>query len=438
MSDNKSNIYNYVVVGGGASGVFSAIQFCLALKSGPPKVLIAEGSRRLLTKVKISGGGRCNVTHHEFDPKKLVTNYPRGERELRGPFSRFQPEDTKNFFEERGVDLKVESDGRMFPVTDNSQTIIDCLLREAEKNSVEIKKGYLFESIEQKDGIFVLTDKKGEKVYSKKVLIATGSNPSVWAILSELGVDIVDPIPSLFTFTISHALLDDAAGTAFETVGLSLKIFGKDYLEEYKSETKESKKYQFAFKGPLLITHWGLSGPAVLKLSAFAARHLFKTGYRAELTCNFMNDKTPEVVLEELKKEQEKSPKLKVNKYSPFSGITRKFWGKLLSESGISEEHSWNEISLKSLRKISELLTRCSFHISGKGAFKEEFVTSGGVNLKELDLKTMELKKIPGLYVAGEATNVDGITGGFNFQNAWTGGYLAGCDAALKIDSELS
>jgi predicted Rossmann fold flavoprotein len=425
-SENKNESYDYVIVGGGASGIFSAVQSCIyaeeKLFAKPLRVLVLEGSRRLLTKVKISGGGRCNVTHHQFDPKKLIENYPRGSKELRGPFSRFQPKDTVDFFESRGVNLKTEKDGRMFPVTDNSQSIIDCLLGEVEKYGVTIQKGFMLNSISKVEGGYNLEDIKGNLVSAQKVMIATGSNPKVWSLIENLGIEIISPVPSLFTFKIKDRLLDELYGTSFESAHLKLSIEG----------VKTKKKPGFDFRGPLLITHWGLSGPAVLKLSAFAARELFASNYKATLTCNFMDNLNSQQVVEILKVEASKNRKQKPTKFSPFKEITKRFWHRLLEVSEWDDYNNWSEVPGKKITKLAENICSYSFEVDGKGEFKDEFVTAGGVNLKEIDLRTMESKKFSGLYFGGEVTNVDGITGGFNFQNAWTSGYLA---AQSVVDS---
>lgn len=426
MTSNH-NVYDFAIVGGGAAGVFSAVQCGLALEEQDfkskfgrnPRIIVLEGSRRLLTKVKISGGGRCNVTHSEFDTKKLVTNYPRGFRELQGPFSRFQPLDTIKFFESRGVELKTEKDGRMFPVTDDSQTIIDTLMAEIDRLGIEIQKGFMLSSVNSKPKSQQVYIKplKGDEVIAKQCLFATGSNPSIWKMLASMGVKIVDPVPSLFTFNVNDDLLEDLSGTSFQSVNLQLEV-GK-------------KKMKLG--GPLLITHWGLSGPAVLKLSAFAARFMFEHNYQATLKCNFLPEQNEQIIFESITKTSKENLNIKPTKFSPFEQITKRMWTRFCEVCEISNYETWQQVPSKKIRKLSTALTGYSFKVSGKGVFKEEFVTAGGVNLKEIDLKSMRLKNFERLYVAGELTNVDGITGGFNFQNAWTSGFLCGRSVAERI-----
>ncbi len=401
-----------VVLGAGAAGFFAAIN--AKEKNPKAKCLLLEGSRRVLTKVKISGGGRCNVTHNLFDPKLLVQNYPRGFKELLSAFYSFQPKDMVSWLEKRGVKLKAEADGRMFPESNKSSTIIDCLSVEAAKLGVDLQLGQKIKSIQKKDELFHLELGDGTVLKVHKLILATGSSPSGYQLAESLGHKIVDPVPSLFTFNIKHPFLKDLPGQSFEKVDLELSFEKSLKLKKYKQQ------------GPLLITHWGLSGPAVLKLSAFAARDLHESSYQAHLKVNFLwQEQTKEealLVLENYKKENRDKG---LGKNFPFS-FSKRFWCELLSCLDIQQEKTWQELSKKNLSEIAFFLTEMSFQVDGKGVFKEEFVTAGGVDLKEIDFKTMESRLCSSLYFCGEILNIDGITGGFNFQNAWTTAWLAG------------
>lgn len=380
-------MYDLIVVGGGAAGVFAS----LAAKKKDPemKVALLEKSAVPLAKVKVSGGGRCNVTHACFDPAVLVQNYPRGGAELRGPFHRFQPRDTVEWFGLRGVALKAEEDGRIFPVSDSSQTIIDCLLSEAKQLGVEIFLRQKVESI-----------KKGFEVgpfKAKNVLLATGSSLDGYSWAQSLGHTIQKPVPSLFTFNVPTSPLKELSGISVDPV--ELEIVG------------------LKFKGPMLITHFGFSGPAVLKLSAFGARLLHEKNYRAELKINWL----PGVdVLQRLSHLKKEAPQKTLFAENPFR-LPKNLWKALI---GI--EKRLNDYSLKELEELAKRLQSDSYQVDGKTTHKEEFVTCGGVTLKEVNFKTMESKICPGLFFAGEILDIDGITGGFNFQNAWTTGFIAG------------
>lgn len=396
-----------VVIGAGAAGVFGAIN----AKINDPKldVIILEGGRRPLTKVKISGGGRCNVTHNCFDPKKLVENYPRGRRELLGAFHRFQPKDTIAWFADRGVETKVEADGRMFPVTNSSQTIIDCLMGELERLGIELRKGAQVKDITRSSSGFSISVARSEPVEADKILLATGSGPVGYKLAASLGHSIIDPVPSLFTFNIEDPLLEGLAGQSFQTSSLKLSFPGvKKGLEQV---------------GPMLVTHWGLSGPAVLKLSAFGARELFTSEYQAKLRVNFINSKEGSVI-DELNKMKKDNGQKHISKAAP-TGLTKRFWNRFVELEGIAADTPWNQLSGKSIKALAANMTSYMFSVTGKGQFKEEFVTCGGVKLGEVDFRTMESKLVPSLYMAGEVLNIDGITGGFNFQNAWTGSWIA-------------
>lgn len=400
----------YVYVGGGAAGYFAAIN--CAEKNPQATHFLLEGTHRPMAKIRISGGGRCNVTHSCFDTRELVGRYPRGSRELLGAFSRFQPKDTIAWFEKRGVQLKTEEDGRMFPTSDKSETIISCLNREAETHGVQIRKGALVKSI-QKEERFILMLQNGDRIEADAVLLATGSFPSSYALAQGLGHNIVPPVPSLFTFNVKHALLEDMMGTSFAHTVITMQI---------RSLEKKTKWVQ---TGPLLITHWGLSGPAVLKLSAFAARELHAAHYQAQLKVNWTGVENEADILQVLNTQKVQEGKKHVLA-TPLFEISKRFWHKLVAFSlPDKQEALWSELSKKDLMSLCQSLMASELEVDGKGVFKEEFVSAGGVDLKEVDFKSMESKLCPGLFFAGELLDVDGITGGYNFQNAWTTAWIA-------------
>ncbi len=395
-----------IAIGGGAAGFFGAI--AMAEINPQLKVTLIEAGRKPLAKVRISGGGRCNVTHHCFDPVRLVENYPRGAKALRGAFTRFQPQDTVKWFESRGVKLKTEADGRMFPTTDNSETIINCLMAAANKAGVILRTGVAVKSVYKSES-FQVALKNGEILNSDRLLIATGSNPLGYRWAKNLGHKIVAPVPSLFTFNIKDARLQGLAGVSVQNAQVKLGN-GKNKLEQ---------------TGAILITHWGLSGPAILKLSAWAARSLYGTHYQATLQINWLpkyNQETLKSYLLEFKNEH---PQKKITNYCPLD-LPKRLWQSLVNYAGIKPDKIWTELSKKELNKLVIELIQGQYQITGKGVFKEEFVTCGGVSLKEINFKTMESKKCPGLYFAGEILDIDGVTGGFNFQSAWTTAWLAG------------
>ncbi len=406
------------MVGGGAAGFFSAIT--CAKMYPQARVTLLEAGRQLLAKVRISGGGRCNATHACFDPAILVQNYPRGGKALRGAFTRFQPRDTVEWFASHSVTLKTEADGRMFPVTDDSATIVNCLIRAAEDAGVQIRTGDAVVLVKQltwdigEDGHapstaprFEIELKSGEKLKCDRLLLATGSNPSGFKWAKDLGHTIELPVPSLFTFNISDSRIQDLAGVS--VANAKVKLPGAK-LEQ---------------SGPLLITHWGLSGPAVLKLSAWGARFLHDRHYRAPVLINWLPQYNPEVLRQQLLGVKSQLSHRLVVSSCPFP-IPRRLWERLTSAIGIDEPKRWADISNKTLDKLLQELVQGEYQITGKGAFKEEFVTCGGVNLKEVDFKTMESRRCRGLYFAGEILDIDGVTGGFNFQSAWTTAWLAG------------
>lgn len=413
--------WDLVVIGGGAAGFFGAIACAEAYREA--KVLILEATARVLTKVKISGGGRCNVTHHQYEPKQLVTFYPRGQKELVGPFHRFQPKDTVSWFKEHGVELKVEDDGRMFPITNDSQTIVDCLMNTARESGILLRKNKLVENIVKVTDGYELIVKSEQPIFAKNILLATGSMPYGVSLAEKLNHKLISPVPSLFTFQIKDPLLDDLPGISFPQVKIILKIEGvsKDFIQE----------------GPCLITHWGLSGPAILKLSAFAARELYQSKYKASIIVNWQGNLKFDNALQILEKCKKNSPKKKIINENPFQCVKR-FWDSLLKVSGIDENQIYADVTKKQLIDLANKVTQTKLDVSGKGVFKDEFVTAGGVTRDEIDFRNMESKIHPGLYFAGETIDIDGITGGFNFQNAWTGAWLAGNDVAKKLKLNIS
>lgn len=396
-----------VVIGGGAAGFFGAIA---CAKAHPhTQVTLLEASRQPLAKVRISGGGRCNVTHACFEPAGLVQNYPRGGKALRGAFSRFQSKDTVAWFADRGVKLKTEPDGRMFPITDSSETIVDCLMKAASSVGVEVRTGAAVVSVSRQTSGFEIVLRSGEILHCDCVLLATGSSQIGYQIAKTLGHQIEDPVPSLFTFNVLDRQLRDLAGVSVD-VQLRLSLNGKTQLEQ---------------TAPLLITHWGLSGPAVLKLSAWGARILHDSQYQATLLINWLPEYNPEVLRQMLLLVKTEAAKKAILLHRGVD-LPHRLWQYLVNRVGIGEEDRWAEISNKALNQLIQELTQGQYLIQGKGVFKEEFVTCGGVNLKEVNFKTMESRCCPGLYFAGEILDIDGVTGGFNFQSAWTTAYLAG------------
>ena len=406
---NKQNI---LIVGAGAAGYFAAIT---AKEKNPDfQLCIVDPGNRPLRKVEISGGGRCNVTHACFDEKLLTEAYPRGRRELRGPFSRFQPKDTIEWFSSRGVKLKAEEDGRIFPVSDSSKTIVDCLENERKKANVELRMGTKVLEINRlDDGKFKASFKKCSQVSTEifdAIALCTGGDKSGHKIAKSLGHAIEPLAPSLFTFEVNDERISNLSGLSVEKTELELKF--------------ENQK-PFKQSGPLLITHWGLSGPAILKLSAFAAREMFENNYRAELVIDWSPMHSLDSLKFEIKNLKAKHSKNVVKKL-PATKIPKRLWGKLCTHVGISEELRYADLSNLQIDEISSEIKQGKYKVCGKGVFKEEFVTCGGVRLSEVDMRKMESKLVKGLFFAGEILDIDGITGGFNFQNAWTTGYIAG------------
>lgn len=400
-----------VIIGGGASGFMAAIT---AAETNPKaEVIILEKNKTVLNKVRISGGGRCNVTHQPLDLRFFVKNYPRGEKLLRKLFSQFDANDTIQWFEQKGVKLKTESDGRMFPVTDSSQTIIDCLTRTARSLAIEVRTSIGVRTFAWADAQtghrFSLFLENDEILTADKVVIATGGHPKRAGFdwLSHHGHDIVEPFPSLFTFNVPNGYLLPLAGVSVQDTHVRI------------SGTKHE------WRGPVLLTHWGFSGPAILKLSAWGARDLAALQYHFTFRINWLPDMNEQQVREFLIGEKTNTPKQQVMSHTRF-GLPSRLWKAFAEKAEISENLRWADATNKMLNRLAEILTNSQFEVNGKSTYKEEFVTCGGVALSEVNQATLESKKIPDLFFAGEVLDVDGITGGFNFQNAWTTGFVVG------------
>lgn len=399
-------VFDLIVVGGGAAGFYGAIQ---AADFNPGrKILILEKSHKLLSKVRISGGGRCNVTHHCFDPLKLSRHYPRGEKPLHEVFRKYGAQHTVQWFASRGVTLKAEDDGRMFPVTDHSETIIDCFLAEAQRLQIRIETGEAVQAITTEGGIFRVYTQNGNHHAASRILIATGGSakPEAYAFIEALGHSIRPPIPSLFTFNNSEKNFSDLMGISVPNG--EVRIAGTKFKQQ----------------GPLLITHWGLSGPAVIKLSAWAAEHLHASQYTFTALVSWIGPASEETLRAYLLAQKDSRAKQRMYG-NPLFELPQRLWVRLCSLAEIPEQKVWGEAGQKHLNRLLENLLRCPFRIKGKTTFKEEFVTCGGVDLRDVDLRTMESKKIKGLFFAGEVMDLDGETGGFNFQAAWSTAFLA-------------
>ncbi|HET9486804.1 MAG TPA: NAD(P)/FAD-dependent oxidoreductase [Chryseosolibacter sp.] len=398
--------FDLLVIGGGAAGFYGAIQ-ASELHPGL-RVIIVEKSNKLLSKVRVSGGGRCNVTHHCFDPAEFSQHYPRGGKALRAVFRNYGATETVAWFASKGVQLKAEQDGRMFPQSDSSQTIIDCFLQQARNLNIRIEMG---ESVEEiipgADGLQIACT-SGKKYSASRVLIATGGSPKpdAYRFIEKLGHTIRPPRPSLFTFNDAGKLFTDLMGITVANAEIRI------------ASTK------FKMQGPLLITHWGLSGPAVIRLSAWAAEHLHDVHYNFTALVSWIGPAEEEKIREFLR--AQKTSRMKQKIYAnPLFELPQRLWVRLCELSQIPEEKVWGEAAHKHLNKLLENLIKCPFHIKGKTTFKEEFVTCGGVDLSEVNLENLESKKVNGVFFAGEVLDIDGETGGFNFQSAWSTAYLA-------------
>lgn len=403
---------NIIVIGGGAAGFFAA----LSCKKHHPEfsVNILEKSDKLLAKVKVSGGGRCNVTHACFENNQLSKFYPRGGKQLKKSFYQFSTKDTVQWFESRGVKLSTETDNRMFPVSDNSQTIIDCLINEANKLGVVIQKGILISEIRKNiNGFLIISN--GKEIHADKIIIASGGSPKIEGFnwLKHLGHTIISPVPSLFTFNMPREPIKKLMGVVVNPVSIKIKGVRMQNFASLQSE------------GALLITHWGMSGPAVLSLSAWGARELNAMHYKFEVLVNWLGNKNEQQIRDWLDIELKSIGKRQVGNKNPFQLPTR-LWLFFLEKNEIFPETTWNQLKKKSLNKLLNTLVNDSYKVEGKTTFKEEFVTCGGVALDEISFETMESKICPGIYFAGEVLDIDAVTGGFNFQAAWTTGFIAG------------
>ena len=410
-----NQLYDVIIIGAGACGLFTAIN--IAEKCPNRRILILEKGKEALSKVRISGGGRCNLTNGETDIREFVKNYPRGSRELLGAFSRFSAQDTIKWFTSHGVALKKEADGRVFPLSNSSQTIIDCFLSLAKKYNIEIlyKQNVHAFSFEKEQWKVQAT----EVFHSRNLVVTTGSKPKVWQLLSQLGHTIVPPVPSLFTFATEDSFIEGLAGVSKE---VNAKLLATDH-----SSLKIPLLEKQGLVGALLVTHWGFSGPVVLRLSAFAARILAQLDYKFALQINWLAEEeeilSSEEALSILQEEKQKHPRKELQNHCPFN-LPKKLWNRLLERSGALPHLLWTELNKAQLHALADTLTHSIFPIGGKATFKEEFVTAGGVSLKEIDFKNFRSKLFPTLYIGGEALDIDAVTGGYNFQNAWSSGYI--------------
>lgn len=395
---------NVCVIGGGAAGFFFALN--CAEKNPGYRITILERSDKLLEKVRISGGGRCNLTNACFDPALLVKNYPRGNRELLGAFHRFMPADTISWFEDRAVPLKTEPDGRMFPESDEAESVASCLLQGARERGIRICTKQEVDRLNYSSGYWQISTADGQDYTADIVFVATGSALRMWDMLKRLGYRIAPPVPSLFTFTIKDPRLKGLQGISVENANIG--ISGTKLIQS----------------GPLLITHWGLSGPAVLKLSAWGARLLHGRKYKFEINVNWVGGKTPAEIESRLKSRKVEAARKQLIS-NPEEGIPARLWESLCQHAGIPETMKWADLPAKTLEKLALLLSNSIFQVEGKSTFKEEFVTCGGVELDQVDFRTFQSRLHPGLYFGGEVLDIDAVTGGFNFQAAWTSAWVA-------------
>ena len=406
------------VIGGGAAGFMTAIT---AAENGVKRIILLEGTSKLMEKVRISGGGRCNVTNATWVPNELIENYPRGDVQLLESFNLFAAGDVFDWFENRGLKLKIEEDQRVFPVSNSSLDVMECLRKCATSKNVEIlKKFFVKEILKTPDNLFNIFSLKKEKIVSKNIILSTGSHPSGYKLARNLGHSIIKPVPSLFTFSTKESNLNECSGVSIKDIDIEIKLNNKTFQN----------------RGDLLITHWGFSGPAVLKLSSIAARELFIQKYKFNLII-----KWSVLNYEELK---EKINFLRLNKGKvnlinsrPIPLLTKRLWIFLLNKIDIDKEKRWADLLADERDKMINILMKDKYIISGKGPFGDEFVTSGGVKINEVSFKSMESLICPGLFFSGEILDVDGITGGFNFQHCWTSGWIAGM-AVSKLNNKVT
>ena len=407
-------IYDCVAVGGGPASFFAMIQ----LKTIRPEttILILEKQHRPLEKIYVSGGGRCNLTHACFDPKELSSFYPRGQKELRGAFYHFQPSDTMAWFEDQGVLLKTEPDGRVFPKSNQAESVANALLQAAEKLKIDVWLEASVMQVEQNEDGFDILLKDNREITTRKILFGSGGNRKALKIVNTMGITIIPPVPSLFSLLIDHPILTSCAGTPLQSVKLRLENMPYEEL------------------GSMMITHEGLSGPAVLKLSAFAARDLFEKNYQHPLLIDWIPNHSKEEVLIKLQKQKEAHPKKKISGDAIFSEIPKKIWQALFQETNNDETMQWSNFSKAKMQAFVQLLKETRLSIDGKSTNKQEFVTCGGVQLKSVDFRTMQSKELNGVFFAGEVLDIDGLTGGFNLQNTWTTGWISGNGIAKQLE----
>lgn len=411
----SNQLVDLIVIGGGPAGFMAAIT---AAENGVSSVVLVEATEKVLDKVRISGGGRCNVTHACWDPLDLVNNYPRGKLSLLGGFSRFATGDAVAWFAEKGLDLHTEPDGRMFPKSNSSFEVISCLRRAARSVGVKCITKYSVRRLDYlKTKEFFVHFKNSNASHAKRVVIATGSHPSGRRLATNLGHQIVDPVPALFSFNLEESSLNSCAGVSINDVNLKL-LSGEKRFKEI---------------GRVLITHWGLSGPAILRLSSFAARELNKDRYKAILTINWINSTYP-IASNLLNQFRYDAARMTLANARPYKKLPKNFWLLLLRKAGINPSMRWSEFSSLLEKRLINILISDRLNLFARGPYGEEFVTAGGVNLKEIDFVTMESRLLPGLYFVGEVLDVDGLTGGFNFQHCWTSGWLAGKAIANSFD----
>lgn len=402
--------YDWISLGGGAAGYFGAINYALNHRgqTHSAKIAILERSGKSLAKVKISGGGRCNVMHAKFDVRELINFYPRGRQALRSVFHRFGPQHTQAWFSDQGVALKVEDDGRMFPVTDSSQTIIDCFGNLQKQLGIELHYHQAMVKCEWHEGLWHVHTANNTLWRTKYLLLATGSNVAAWHTYQALGIKTVPPVPSLFSFNIDHPVFTSLAGISFSDVEVRLK----------------ASPQSFKTGGPMLITHWGLSGPAILKMSAWAARACHALGYRVPLEISFLPQHHDDSLAAYFKQWQQKHRTSMLLNARPDE-LPKRFFVALLHHLDIDPKVRWADLGKAKVRNLIRALLHFSCTAQGKTTYKEEFVTAGGIDCDEIDFRSMQVKKYPGLYVAGEVVDIDGVTGGFNFQAAWATSYIA-------------
>ena len=401
------NPFDLVVVGGGAAGFMTAVT---AAENGVKRIIILEGSSKLMEKVRISGGGRCNVTNASWIPNELAENYPRGGIKLLESFNRFAAGDVFDWFEKRGLNLKIEADNRVFPVSDSSLDVISCLKKNAINKGVEIStKFFVKEILKTSDNLFTVFNNEKNSIIAKNIILSTGGHPSGHKLAKNLGHSIIRPVPSLFTFSTKERKLNECSGVSIKNIDIEIQLNNKSFKN----------------RGDLLITHWGFSGPAVLKLSSIAARELFDQKYKFNLIIRWSNLEYKELK-EKIDNLKFNNGKLNLINLRPLPLLTKRLWVFLLNKMEINKDKKWSDLLANEREKMINSLLKDKYIISSKGPFGEEFVTSGGVSINEVNFKSMESLICPGLFFSGEVLDVDGITGGFNFQHCWTSGWLAG------------